>query len=69
MRTNLTRVIKRAGIARALGHAGTASAWAGDSRLVHSTSAPRYSVFVDGKNWSGTPDMVRTPSLREWLLT
>lgn len=57
------------GIARALGLASTASLWAGDSHLVHLTSALRYPVSVDGKNWSGTPNMVRTPTLREWLLT
>lgn len=69
MRTNLIRMMDEVGIARSLGLASTASLWAGDSHLVHFTSALRYPVFVDGKNWSGTPDMVRTPKLREWLLT
>lgn len=69
MRTNLIRMMDEVGIARALGLTSTASLWAGDSHLVHFTSALRYPVFVDGKNWSGTPDMVRTPKLREWLLT
>ena len=32
-------------------------------------SAPlRYPVFVDGRNWSGTPDIVRTVKLHEWLV-
>jgi hypothetical protein len=69
MRTNLIRMMDEVGIARALGLQSTASLWAGDSNLVHFTSALRYPVFVDGANWSGTPDMVRTPKLREWLLT
>lgn len=69
MRTNLIRMMDEVGIARALGLTSTASLWAGDSHLVHFTSALRYPVFVVGKNWSGTPDMVRTPKLREWLLT
>lgn len=69
MRTNLIRMMDAVGIARALGLTSTAGLWAGDSHLVHFTSALRYPVLVDGKNWSGTPDMIRTPKLREWLLT
>ena len=34
---------------------------------MHFTSALRYPVFVDGQNWPGTPDMVSTPALRQWL--
>jgi len=69
MRTNLIRMMDEVGIARTLGLPSTASLWASDSHFVHFTSALRYPVFVDGQNWSGTPDMVRTPKLREWLLT
>ncbi len=56
------------GINKLLGLSSTASLWDADSRLVHFTSAMRYPVFVDGRNWSGTPSMVRTSKLREWLL-
>lgn len=68
MRGNLIRMMDRVGIAKHLNIATTAALWTTDSRLVHFTSALRYPVFVDGKNWSGTPDMVRTPQLRDWLL-
>lgn len=67
MRTNLVRMMDQVGIADLLGLSTTRTLWEGDSGLVHFTSALRYPVFVDGRNWSGTPDMVRTPKLREWL--
>ena len=68
MRTNLVRMMDAVGIARLLGLATTRSLWEQDSQLVHFTSALRYPVFVDGQNWSGTPDMIRTPKLRGWLV-
>jgi len=68
MRTNLVRMMDRVGIARLLGLATSRTLWEADSRLVHFTSALRYPVFVDGRNWSGTPDIVRTAKLREWLV-
>lgn len=68
MRTNLIRMMDRVGIARLLGLATTETLWGSSSDLVHFTSALRYPVFVDGANWSGTPDIVRTPKLREWLV-
>lgn len=67
MRDNLVRMLDRIGVARHLGLPSTASLWNGASDLVHFTSALRYPVFVDGANWSGQPDMVRTPRLRAWL--
>lgn len=69
MRTNLVRMMDLVGIARLLGLATTRTLWGEDSKLVHFTSALRYPVFVDGRNWSGTPDMVRTAKLCEWLMT
>jgi len=68
MRTNLVRMMDQVGIARLLGLSTTRTLWDEDSRLVHFTSALRYPVFVDGRNWSGTPDIVRTAKLREWLV-
>ena len=64
MRRNLIRMMDMVGIARLLGLETTGTLWEKDSELVHFTSALRYPVFVDGKSWSGTPDMVRTPKLR-----
>lgn len=68
MRTNLIRMMDRIGIAQLLDIKSTQSLWAEDNALVHFTSALRYPVFVDGNNWSGTPDIIRTAKLREWLL-
>lgn len=69
MRSNLVRMLDLIGVADLLGLPSTASLWGGNSELVHFTSALRYPVFVDGQNWSGQPDMVRTPPLRSWLET
>jgi hypothetical protein len=67
MRANLVAMLDKIGIARWLGIASTASLWDRDSRLIHFTSALRYPVFVDGENWSGTPDMLRVSEMRNWL--
>lgn len=67
MRTNLVRMLDLIGVGQWLGLASTASLWSDKGDLVHFTSALRYPVFVDGQNWSGQPDMVRTPALRGWL--
>lgn len=69
MRTNLVAMLDKIGIARWLGIPTTASLWSGDSNLIHFTSALRYPVFVDGENWSGAPDMLRVPGMRNWLET
>jgi hypothetical protein len=67
MRANLIEILDKIGIARWLGLASTASLWGRDSGLIHFTSALRYPVFVDGQNWSGSPDMLRSPKMRQWL--
>jgi len=67
MRTNLIRMLDSIGVGRWLGLTSTASLWSERNDLVHFNSALRYPVFVDGQNWSGTPDMVKTPALRQWL--
>jgi hypothetical protein len=67
MRTNLVAMLDKIGIARWLGIPTTANLWNSDSRLIHFTSALRYPVFVEGENWSGTPDMLRIPDMRNWL--
>ncbi|MBT0671485.1 hypothetical protein HT136_24240 [Novosphingobium profundi] len=67
MRTNLIRMLDSIGLDKWLGLSSTATLWSERNDLVHFTSALRYPVFVDGQNWSGTPDMVKTPALRRWL--
>ena len=67
MRTNLIRMLDSIGLDKWLGLSSTAALWSERNDLVHFTSALRYPVFVDDQNWSGTPDMVKTPTLRRWL--
>jgi hypothetical protein len=69
MRTNLVAMLDSIGISRHLGLASTATLWNGDARRVHFTSALRYPVFIDGKNYSGAPEMTATPLLRQQLMT
>lgn len=63
MRSNLIAMLDEIGVDDWLGVNSTAALWSGSSHLVHFTSALRYPVFVDGQNWSGTPDMIRTRTL------
>lgn len=67
MRGNLVRMLDAIGVAKLLGIGSTARLWGDQSALVHFTSALRYPVFVDGQNWSGQPNMVRSAPLRKWL--
>jgi len=71
MRTNLVDLLDFVGVPQVLGLSTSASLWNGDARIVHFMSALRYPVFVDGKNYSGSPDMLKTPmlagQLRRWF--
>ena len=61
MRNNIVGMLDCVGVNRALGVASCSSLFEPAHELVHFTSALRYPVFVDGANYNGTPDMVRTP--------
>lgn len=69
MRKNLVDLLDDIGVARLLGLETTAALWSGASGLVHFTSALRYPVFVDGRNYSGQPRMLSVPELRDQLET
>lgn len=69
MRANLVSMLDDIGVARLLGLPTTAALWEDRSSLVHFTSALRYPVFVDGKNYSGSPSMLRVPFLTDQLET
>ncbi len=69
MRANLVSMLDDIGVARLLGLPTAAALWGAESNLVHFTSALRYPVFVDGKNYSGTPTMLRVPLLKDQLET
>ncbi|OWK33644.1 hypothetical protein [Sphingomonas dokdonensis] len=67
MRANLVAMLDHIGVNGLLGLRSTSTLWEERSDLAHFTSALRYPAFVDGENWSGQPDMVRTPPMRQWL--
>lgn len=66
-RANLVAMLDHIGLHAVCGLASSARLFEDGSRRVHFTSALRYPVFIDGRNYGGTPDMVRTPLLREMI--
>lgn len=69
IRNNLVAMLDEIGVARHFGVTTTADMFRPGSTAVHFTSALRYPVFVDGKNYNGTPDMLTTPTLRRQVDT
>src|SRR3546814_7091106 len=67
MRSNLVAMLDDIGVNRLLGMSSAETLWKGDARRVHFTSALRYPVFVDGKDYSGAPSMTTTSMLRAHL--
>lgn len=68
MRTNLVAMLDYIGLNRWLGIATTATVWETRPDLVHFTSALRYPVYLNGKNYAGAPSMTATPALRDLLV-
>lgn len=64
MRGNLVAMLDAVGVNAHLNVASTSALFAPGSRAIHMTSALRYPVFFRGKNYSGTPSMLRQPALR-----
>ncbi|MFD2741174.1 hypothetical protein ACFSUD_16465 [Sulfitobacter aestuarii] len=69
LRANLVAMLDSVGVAEHLGVQTTADIFRPGSQDVHFTSALRYPVFVDGKNYNGTPDLLKTPLLRKMVET
>lgn len=68
MRSNLVKLMDSVGLASSLNIRSTATLWGEDAGLVHFTSALRYPVFIDRKNWNGsTPDALRSAIMLSWL--
>ena len=63
MRTNLVEMLDEIGVSELLGLESTSLLWGQASNVVQFTSALRYPVFVDGKNYSGQPSMLSVPAL------
>jgi hypothetical protein len=69
MRTNMIRMLDSAGLADALGIGSSAELFGQHRDLVDATSALRYPVFVDDRNYGGThPAVHRSELLRSYGL-
>jgi hypothetical protein len=68
IRPNLVALLDAIGVQRWLGIASCASLFGEHAELVHVTGILRHAIFVNDKNYNGSPNMVRTPFLREHLL-
>lgn len=68
-RNNLVRMMDEIGLNRHFGIRSTDELFTAKGEQVHFTSTLRYPVFVNGENYNGTPDMLRTPLLREMIET
>ena len=61
LRSNLVAMLDFIGLNSRLGLQSSATLWGSDNGSVHFTSALRFPVFVDGKNYSGQPGIASTP--------
>ena len=68
IRPNFVALLDAIGVQRWLGIASCSSLFAENAHLVHIGAILRHSVFVDGKNYSGTPAMPRQAFLRDEVL-
>jgi hypothetical protein len=70
MRVNLIKMLDSIGIPDALGLESSESLFENASGMLHTTSAVRYPVFVDGENYTGhKPDLLKTSRLRQYVDT
>jgi hypothetical protein len=69
LRTNLIAMLDHVGLNDTLNVTTCADLFDADRERVHFTSALRYPVFVNGENYNGAPDMLRTPVLRRMVET
>lgn len=69
IRNNLVAMLDAIGVARHFDVASTSEMFRPGADAVHFTSALRYPVFVGGKNYNGTPDMLAVPVLRKRIDT
>lgn len=68
MRPNLVSLLDHFQVNRWLGLQSCDALFADANHLVHTTSALRFPVFVDGQNYNGTPNMTKHPLLKRLLL-
>lgn len=68
IRPNLIALLDAIGVQRWLGIDSCATIFGEHADLVQVTSVLRHAVFVNGKNYSGTPNMTRTAFLQKQML-
>jgi hypothetical protein len=68
MRNNMVKMLDAIGLPAALGIESCADLFAHQDSLIHGTSALRYPVFVQGKNYGGqNPRVARSPLLTRYV--
>lgn len=67
MRRNLVDLLDGLGLQGWLGIDSCAQLFGRHAHLVHYTSALRYPVFVNGKDYNGTPAVLKQPTLRRQI--
>jgi hypothetical protein len=67
MRANLVALLDSIGLPEKLGVESTDQLFGKSSNLCHFTSALRYPVFVENKNYSGSPSILNHPLLRKMV--
>jgi hypothetical protein len=69
LRANLVAMLDQVGLQKPLGLNTCADLFKPGGDLVHFTSALHFPVFINGANYTGTPDLLCTPILRYWVDT
>lgn len=68
MRPNLISLMDAIGLPKWLGIASCADLFGSKSELLQTASALQYPVFVDGDNYNGSPDPLKSPLLQSMLI-
>lgn len=69
MRANLLAMLDAIGVPAIFGRKDAAEFFSSNDGLVHFTSALRYPVYIDGKNYSGSPAPLKHPLLKNLVET
>jgi hypothetical protein len=67
MRTNLIAMLDHIGLDRWLGLQSCAELFAGKGELLQTASVLQFPVSLNGENYNGNPDPMRTPMLRQMV--
>jgi hypothetical protein len=67
MRSNLISLLDHIGLARWLGVRTSAELFSNRAELLQTASVLQFPVFINGENYNGTPDPLRTPVLQRMV--